>query len=521
VNSRFTIVLLVLVAGIVATNPCLAERRIAVLVGSNRGLPSDGEELKYAQDDARELRKILIAVGSFAPEDVWVVVGQGEAAILEALSQADKALSLVPEEGLFLFFYSGHAGADGLHPEGSVLPGEALRNRVEKMPARIRVGIIDGCHAGALVRGKGAHSIAPFLAHKPIQSGADGTVWLLSAGHAEQAQETDEYQHSVFTFWLLSALRGAADSSGDGLVTLAEVWEYVHNGTLLTSTRTGVPQRPVWDINLRGTEDVPLTSLHLEDDSRAVLEFAAYGDYFVFTRSGQLVAEVQALLPGHWIVLQPGRYLVRMLRSKEQLLEATVELSKRSRAVLMPEAMTEIPYPRLARAKGRSNLLRHAPLVMLHYHGATLGGFGPHLGGGGAWGFIHGRWWMIPRLLAGASTMELDDLKVSMVEMELAAAFGYGWDFEGLVVRPQLTAGTILSHQRVDRDIGDSFQRTALGGLIGIGAGLTFTPFAGPAILNLDLDGFIHGFRYQKAGGDTAISWSQSVRLILGFGYVL
>lgn len=520
-SYRHAIVLAACLLGTLVSLPCLAERRLAILVGSNRGLATDGRELKYAEDDARALKKVLVAVGSFAPEDVWVIAGEDGVAVSDALARAEMELSGTGGSGLFLFFYSGHAGADGLHPEGTVLDGSVLRRKVEELPARVRIGIIDGCHAGAIVRGKGARSIAGFLAREPVQSGASGTVWLLSAGHAEQAQETDEYRHSVFSFWLLSALKGAADSSGDGLVTLAEVWDYVRNGTLLTSTRTRVPQRPVWDINLRGTEDVQLTSLHLGGDSRSVLEFAAYGDYFVFTESGRLVAEVHALLPGHWLALQPGRYLVRLLRSDDRLLEARVTVSKSAREVLSPEAMTSIPYPRLARAKGRSNLTRHTPLAMIHYHRATLGGFGPHLGGGGAWGFLMGHWWLTPRLLAGASSMELDDIKVSMVEMELAATFGYGWDLRWLVVRPQFTAGTILSHQRVERDVGESFRRTAMGGLLGLGAGVTFTPFAGPAVLNLDLDGFVHGFRYQKAGGGTTVSWSPSVRLILGFGYVL
>jgi hypothetical protein len=521
VISRGAIVLLVCLIVTLVSFPSKAERRVAVLVGSNHGLSTDGPNLKYAEDDARELGEILTSVGSFAPEDVWLVAGGDGAAVSSAFRKATKALKAAGGDGLFLFYYSGHAGTDGLHPEGTVLDGNALRQQLEAFPARIRIGIVDGCYAGALVRGKGAHSIAPFLAHGPADSTAKGTIWVLSAGHAEQAQETDEYRHSVFSFWLLSALKGAADNSGDGFVTLAEVWDYVRSGTLLTSTRTGIPQRPVWDVNLRGSEDVTLTSLHLESDSRAVLEFAAFGDYFVFTPSGKLVAEVHALLPGHWVTLQAGSYLVRMLRSEQHLLEANIVVHEKARLVLAPEAMIPIPYPHLARAKGRSNLTRHLPLAMLHYHGATLGGFGPHLGGGAAWAFLFERWWLTPRLLAGASTMELEEIKVSMVEMELAATFGYGWDLKWLVLRPQITAGTILSHQQVERDVGKSFKRTAVGGLLGIGAGVTFSPFRGPAVLNLDLDGFLHGFRYQQAGGATTITWSQSVRLILGFGYVL
>jgi hypothetical protein len=39
--------------------------------------------------------------------------------------------------------------------------------------------------------------------------------------------EKDEFQHGVFTYYLLEALRGEEDLDGNGIITLEEVYHYV------------------------------------------------------------------------------------------------------------------------------------------------------------------------------------------------------------------------------------------------------------------------------------------------------
>ncbi len=521
-RARAPVLAALLAIWLVGPSPAHGERRFALVVGSNRGLEGDGATLRYADDDSRAVRKALVDLGGFAEADVLLLVDGDAVAVLAALEKSQRQVRDAGGESLFLFFYSGHAGQDGLHPDGTVLPGETLRRQVEAIPATVRIAIVDGCHAGALSRGKGTRPMEPFLVEGASAPDVTGTAWLLSAGSAEQAQESDEYGHSLFTFWLLSALRGAADASGDGWVTLAEAWEYVRSGTALASTRTGLPQRPVWEVNLKGREDVRLTGRHARTDGpRAELRFAAYGDYWIFADNGRLVGEVHALLPGHWVALAPGDYLVRLLREGDHLLEARVSMEAGKSTTLAPEMMTSVPYPRLARKKGRANRFRHAPLGMLHYHGAILGGFGPHLGGGLGWTFILDRWWLAPRVLGGYSSLEMDGARVAMSEVETALAGGYGFDFDRVVVRPQLSMGAVVSHQAVERESGADFARTSTGGLFGAGVGITFVPLPGPAVLDIGIEGLAHLYRYEEAGGQTTWKARPAFRMILGFGYVL
>ena len=83
---------------------------------------------------------------------------------------------------------------------------------------------------------------------------------MTSASVDEAAQESERLKASIFTHALVSGLRGAADTSRDGRVTLGEAYEFVFSETLAHTTSTrGGPQRPAYDIQLVGTGEMVLT----------------------------------------------------------------------------------------------------------------------------------------------------------------------------------------------------------------------------------------------------------------------
>ena len=90
----------------------------------------------------------------------------------------------------------------------------------------------------------------------------------------EAAQESDKIGASFFTHYLISGLRGAADTAGNGLVTLNEAYSYAFQETLASTEKTQYgPQHPAYDINLSGSGDLVLTDLR---SSGARLTVAAY-----------------------------------------------------------------------------------------------------------------------------------------------------------------------------------------------------------------------------------------------------
>jgi len=520
----------ILLLGLLAAVPWVGtaeETRYALVVGNNTGNAGDGP-LRYAADDAREVAELLVELGDVDPSRLELLVGPDADDVRLALRRVATAVGQQSSTSghqssstMFLFYYSGHAGFDGLHLAGTVLPGADLRELIEDVPANVRVAVVDACHAGALVYLKGGAPVESFLGMGTEGGPVEGTAYLLSCGPDEKAQESDEYRHSIFTHWFLSGLRGAADFSGDGWVTLPEVWDHTRSGTALSSTRTKLPQRPTWELNVRGQQGVRLTHL-LAGDRQAVLEFKEGGDYWVF-RDGVLIAEVHAQLPGNRLAVTEGKYLVRRILGDEDVRECLVNATPGATAQITPERMAEIPFIRLAaKGRGTSNGFRHGPMALMQYHGETVAGFGGALSGGVGWPLVAGRVWLSPRLLAAASTFTREGVLVDMTEVQAEAAVGLGIDLGPLILRPQAGVGAFFGTQHVSGPATDGQSRNAFGAIGAAGLAIAVAPFDGRAYFEVGAEEATYLYRREPAG-DASPEWdiAPAFRITVGLGYVL
>ena len=75
---------------------------------------------------------------------------------------------------------------------------------------------------------------------------AEGTAFISSSTADENSQESDRLRGLFFSHHLVNALRGAADRNSDGLVTLAECYEYTYAQTLRSSGQTLSIQHPTY-----------------------------------------------------------------------------------------------------------------------------------------------------------------------------------------------------------------------------------------------------------------------------------
>ena len=119
-----------------------------------------------------------------------------------------------------------------------------------------------------------------------------GHAFLTSSAESEAAQESDRIRASYFTHFLVSGLRGAADLSGDGKVTLNEAYQFAFNETLGRTVDTkGGPQHPSYDISMSGTGDVVMTDVQ-QLSATLVLADDVDGRFFIRNASQELIAEV-------------------------------------------------------------------------------------------------------------------------------------------------------------------------------------------------------------------------------------
>lgn len=288
--------------------------RMAVVVGSNQAVEGRAA-LRYAHGDARDVAEVLQVTGHFAKDDVALLLDASPDQVLAAVSSAAARAKEVSRPALFVFYYSGHADDRALYPGGAPLELAKLKASLEDPAFEVRVGIIDSCRGGGWTQAKGLSPAAPFEVTLPALA-SEGTALLAASSGLEDAHETEALRGSFFTHHLVAGLRGAADHSGDGQVTLSEAFAYADRLTIRdTASASPQPQHPSFDMRLRGRQDVVLADV---GGSPTVLTVAQTEGPLQLVQLSTGVVLVEAT-PGEQllrIALPPGSYLVRRLTAQ-------------------------------------------------------------------------------------------------------------------------------------------------------------------------------------------------------------
>jgi opacity protein-like surface antigen len=330
-------------AALVARSAAAADgpaRRFAVVAGTNLAAPAR-TPLRYATTDARDVARVLRRLGGVALDDLVLLEDPDAETLRGALARVGVEAAHAREAGrrveLFLY-YSGHSDDQALLLGSSRMPYVELRKELERVPADVRVAILDSCASGAITRAKGGVHKPPFLLDE--SSRVSGYAFLTSSAADEVAQESDRLRGSFFTHALLTGLRGAADTSGDGVVTLNEAYQYAFRETLaVTEATQGGPQHANYDIGLVGSGDVIMTDLRKADAVLVVPE-TLDGRVYVRTADGRLVAELRKLRGARIdLALDEGRYSVIVTQDR-RVLSGSVELTSSGRAVLEESRLT-------------------------------------------------------------------------------------------------------------------------------------------------------------------------------------
>ena len=294
---------------VVLASTAHAERRFALLVGANDGWATD-RSLRYAHDDAQRVQEVLLQLGNVAPADATILFDPTTKELDAALAKIEGQLAASTEPTLLFFFYSGHSDASSLHLRGPVMALSTLAERLSNTKAGLTLAVIDSCRSGAILGTKGAMPVAAVRmgADEPVQ----GFALLSSSGADELAQESKALAGSIFTHHWVSALRGAGDVDGDGIVRLTEAYGYAYERTRVDTEATALPQRPGYRFSLKGQGDVPLTRLNT---GAATLELEAEPSHrYVVVDSAEqhLVAEARSdPTERRRLQLSPGAYRIK------------------------------------------------------------------------------------------------------------------------------------------------------------------------------------------------------------------
>lgn len=313
--SRTVFIIVMLVSGLFLfpedTGSRTVLRRFALVIGSNNG-GKDRSVLRYATKDARSFSDVMMEMGAVAEENLVLLLDPGVEEIsarFRTIRNITDGISGGPGRKEFIFYYSGHSDEEGLLLSGHHFTYARLRDEIARIKTDVRLAILDSCSSGAFTRTKGVLRRPPFLIDE--SSAMKGYAFLTSSSEDEAAQESDNIGASFFTHYLVSGLRGAADSSRDGLVTLNEAYSFSFNETLARTEKTQYgPQHPKYDIQLTGTGDLVLTDLR-ETSAGLLISNDIAGRLSIRDSSGNLLVELNKS-DGYPVELglKPGDYRI-------------------------------------------------------------------------------------------------------------------------------------------------------------------------------------------------------------------
>jgi hypothetical protein len=495
-----------------------AVERFAILIGNNVG-ERDDPSLRFAESDAIELREVLADVGGVPAENIVLLQGTDVNAARRAIITVNDRIRTLPAgtEAMLVVYYSGHADASALHMADTRFELDELQRLVRGSSAAVRLLVVDACRSGALTRVKGGRRVEPFDIQIDDRLASQGAVFLTSSAANEDAQESDELKGSFFTHYLISGLLGAADLSGDGVVTLAEAYRYAYDNTLRATSRTlAGSQHPTFEFDMSGRGDVVLTSL--VGSQRGWLQFPDDRAYLVLRgdEDGAVIAEVGNRDRRRRLSLRPGRYFVRG-RGRDFLLEGIVDVASGRDHAVVDDELHRIAYARLVR-KGRGVLAKvSGPELGFAARSAIPNSMTSCLGAFAGYQVEYPSFDIGARAGWCRATSRTDALSADVDELALSVRVAKVWDIGPVALGPMMTAGGGTFDQRFDTTGVAPSRLSAFGHLaagLAIGSEL---PWRAHATVELGTDTFL--FRQDQSGARLALS--TGVRLALALRWRL
>jgi len=291
------------------------------------------DQLQFAERDAEAIYSILISPegGNFHAENVHRLVG-ARATLADLHKELEEWLPSVagPDDRVLIYFaghgfvYGGKAylapyDIDPKNIAGSGYPMDALGSVIgSRIKAKWKVLLTDACHSGAITPSGTPESDRAAVSRSLLD--LNRSLFSLTASRdRERSYESADWGggHGIFTYYVVKGLEGAADTSGDGIVTADELAEYVHRNVREATNANQNPtsERGSFDPNMLlafspsgakpGTPPPPL-------DGALIFETNMDGvEVFVDGKSAGVVNKGTPLrLPG----LRPGVHTVQGVR---------------------------------------------------------------------------------------------------------------------------------------------------------------------------------------------------------------
>jgi len=189
----------------------------AVLIGISE-YEQSAINLRYCHRDANEMYELLKE--HTEPERIKLLTN-GDASHDNIVYNTEQLFQQTQPEDVVIFFFAGHGNKNGFFTYDKMLYFGELQDIFKQTSAKRKIIFADACFSGTL-RQSGNRS-----ASNKADMGKN-VLLFLSSRSDQKSQEFSILKDGVFTYFLLAALRGEADSNNDGYITAKELFYFVN-----------------------------------------------------------------------------------------------------------------------------------------------------------------------------------------------------------------------------------------------------------------------------------------------------
>ncbi len=214
--------------------------------------------LRYTDDDAYRMFAFLKSPegGALSDEHIRILIDE-EATKENIINTMKDVFSKAGPSDLVMLYFSGH----GL--KGSFLPidfdgynnkiyHDEINEILETSPAKYKLCIADACHSGSLFAMKGNVENALNNYYRSLAQAQPGTALIMSSKSDETSLESSGLRQGVFSHFLIRGLKGEADTNGNRIVSVQELFDFINEKV---RDYTGMRQSPV----IKGDYDAKMT----------------------------------------------------------------------------------------------------------------------------------------------------------------------------------------------------------------------------------------------------------------------
>jgi WD40 repeat protein len=241
------------------TGEIIATSTLYILSVGINDYKNSAYNLNYAQPDAYSFTKKVIEKGSRMFKNVRKTEIYNTEATRENIMKGFESISSQAQpEDVFIFYYAGHGTldeendnqyylvptdvtklyGDPVQLQQKGISATDLKNLLAEIKPQKQVILMDACHSGGAIKSMNVRGAASEEKAIVQLARASGVIMIASSGTEQFATEFKELKHGVFTYALLEALDGKADS-GDKKVTVNEVKIYMEERVPALSEQYG------------------------------------------------------------------------------------------------------------------------------------------------------------------------------------------------------------------------------------------------------------------------------------------